>query len=130
MKVVWSMPRETHSDQEKDKHTFNYRLTEDESTAEIRKHLSELINHQVHNHILNEQDALLLSLRLGLHDGKCYTLAEISLTTNTSRESLRQRQHLALQRKIKDPAFFRLLEHYSQRVKLPRGVHHHLRKLY
>jgi len=94
---------------------------EDEGVEDLRNQLKSFLSDQVKSAVITERDMMILSLRLGLNDKKCYTLIESSRILSISPECIRQRQHLLLRRKIKDPLFFKLLGRYSQLKRLPRG---------
>ncbi|SRR6266568_3651540 len=95
--------------------------TENEDGEDIKKQLLSILAEEVASHSIDEQDMLLLSLRLGLNSEKCYTLAEISHVLHMSSERIRQRQYFLLRRKIKNPWFFKLLKVYALSRKLPPG---------
>jgi DNA-directed RNA polymerase sigma subunit (sigma70/sigma32) len=99
---------------------------ETNTVADLRMQLKLLMREQVEANVIDERDARLLSLRLGLENGTCYTLIEASKVMDISPEYLRQRQHMALRKKIRNPQFFKLLMRYSRLVKLPRGVRGYL----
>lgn len=90
--------------------------------AMLRQELSLLIREQVNAHCIDEREALLLSLRLGLLDGTCATLQKIGEMLNLSPEWVRQRQYFLLKKKITDPHFFARLKEYSRLFHLPRGI--------
>ena len=97
-------------------------FSEDTLVTDLREQLGVVIRTQIAANLLDEQDAYILSLRMGLEDGKCYTLNETSLILHISPEKIRQRQYLALKKNVKDLRFFKLLRDYADLVKLPRGV--------
>ncbi len=101
-------------------------FSEDAHVADLRRQLSMMMRIQVAAHLLYEQDAHILSLRMGLEDAKCYTLNEVSHVLHISPEKIRQRQYLALKKNVKDLRFFKLLKDYAHLVKLPRGVTYYL----
>ncbi|HLZ55494.1 MAG TPA: hypothetical protein VKR06_00990 [Ktedonosporobacter sp.] len=96
--------------------------------TEVRKHLSSLLRERVVAGLLDEQDERILSLRLGLEDGKCSTLKETAARVNKSPEVIRRRQYLALKKGVKDLRFFKLLRDYTHLVKLPLGVTYYINK--
>jgi DNA-directed RNA polymerase sigma subunit (sigma70/sigma32) len=98
------------------------------SVSDLRRLLLAVLNRQVALHILETRDVHLLTLCLGLSDGRCRTLKEIGQEMHNSPECIRQKQHFLLSKKIKEPLFFQLLEEYSHHVKLPRGIRYHLHK--
>jgi DNA-directed RNA polymerase sigma subunit (sigma70/sigma32) len=99
--------------------------TEDEDGEDIKKQLRSILAEEVASHSIDEQDMLLLSLRLGLNSEECYTLAETSRALHTSSERVRQRQYFLLRRKIKNPLFFKLLKAYALGRRLPPGFEPH-----
>ena len=112
------------STQKGDLHGISF--SEDTLVTDLRKQLSALMVRQVAANLLDEQDAHILSLRMGLEDGKCYTLNEVSRELHISPEKIRQRQYLTLKKNVKDLGFFKLLRDYARLVKLPRGVTYYL----
>lgn len=98
------------------------------SVQEARSQLGALLKERVAARLLSEQDERILSLRLGLLDGYCYTLDETSSLLHKSPETIRCRQHLALRRAIKDLRFFKAFRDYAHLVHLPRGVTYYLYK--
>lgn len=96
--------------------------------VEIRQQLIALLKERVEGHLLTELDEHILSLRLGLSDGECYTLRDTAVRINKSPETIRRRQYLALKRAIRDLRFFKLLRDYACLVNLPRGVTYYLRR--
>jgi len=101
-------------------------FSEDSHVTEARRQLGAMMRAQVGAHLLDEQDARILSLRMGLEDGQCATLNEVSQKLHISPEKIRQRQYLALKKNVKDLRFFKLLQDYARLVKLPRGVTYYL----
>lgn len=101
-------------------------FSEDTLVADVRRRFSLMMREKVVAHLLDEQDMRILSLRMGLEDGQCATLNEVSCVLHISAEHIRQRQYLALKRNIKDLRFFKLLRDYACLVKLPRGVTYYL----
>ena len=101
-------------------------FSEDVLVKDLRKQLSVMMRTQVVADLLDEQDARILSLRMGLEDGKCYTLNEVSHVLHISPEKIRQRQYLALKKNVKDLRFFKLLKDYAHLIKLPRGVTYYI----
>ena len=93
---------------------------------DLRRHLLLLLHQQLNRGLLDTQDVQIISLSLGLEDGKCLTLKEIGRSMNHSAEYIRLRQHFILQRKVKHPLFFLVLEEYSHYTKLPRGISYQL----
>jgi DNA-directed RNA polymerase sigma subunit (sigma70/sigma32) len=88
----------------------------------LRQELASLLQEQVHAHCIDEREALLLSLRLGLIDGECFTLQKVGDLLHISPEWVRQRQYFLLKKKIKDPYFSLKLKEYSHLTALPRGI--------
>ncbi len=101
-------------------------ISEDTLVADLRRQLNAMLRTRVAANLLTEQDAHILSLRMGLEDGKRYTLNEVSYVLHISPEKIRQRQYLALKKNVKDLRFFKLLRDYANLVKLPRGVTYYL----
>jgi DNA-directed RNA polymerase sigma subunit (sigma70/sigma32) len=101
-------------------------FSEDTLLTDLRGQLSAIMKIRVAANLLDEQDAHILSLRMGLEDGKCYTLNQVSHMLHISPEKIRQHQYLALKKNIKDLKFFKLLRNYAGLVKLPRGVTYYL----
>lgn len=93
-----------------------------------RKLLSAFLQEQVTARVLDEQDERILSLRLGLEDGHCYTLEETGCLVHKSPEVVRRRQYLSLKKAIKDLRFFKLFRDYAHLVHLPKGVTYYLYK--
>ncbi|GHO91080.1 hypothetical protein KSF_011280 [Reticulibacter mediterranei] len=94
---------------------------EEENIENLRKQLISFLGEQVATRSIEQRDMLILSLRLGLKDEKCYTLVESGRILHTSPECIRRRQHLLLHKHIKDPSFFKLLQTYALIKRLPRG---------
>jgi len=101
-------------------------FSEETLVADVRRQLGAMMRAQVAAHLLDEQDMRILALRMGLEDGQCFTLNEVSQVLHISPEKIRQRQFLALKKNIKDLRFFKLLRDYAGMVKLPRGVTYYL----
>jgi hypothetical protein len=101
---------------------------EETLVTDLRRQLSLMMRTQVAANLLAEQDAHILSLRMGLEDGKCFTLNQVSQVLHISPEKIRQRQYLALKKNIKDLKFFKLLRDYADLVQLPRGVTYYLHR--
>ncbi len=93
----------------------------------LRRRLLMFLDQELNQGMLDEFDVQILSLSLGLEDGRCLTLKEISMSIQRSPEYIRLRQHFILQRKVKQPLFFLVLEHYARYVKLPRGIIYQLK---
>jgi DNA-directed RNA polymerase sigma subunit (sigma70/sigma32) len=93
----------------------------------LRRRLFLFLEQEFNQGMLDKHDVQILSLSLGLEDGKCLTLKEISERMHHSSEYIRLRQHFILQRKVKQPLFFLVLEHYARYVKLPRGILYQLK---
>lgn len=94
---------------------------EGKSCEVLQKQLSTFLNEQVASHSIEEQDRLILALRLGLDGEKCLTLVETGRALDISPERVRQRQHFLLRRKIKNALFFQLLSAYARVKRLPPG---------
>ena len=94
----------------------------------LAKQLDALLRELVATNVLTEQDRRILSLRMGLEDGKCYTLAEIAALFHKSPELIRSHQYFAMRRHISNPKLFKLLNSYAQVVKLPRGLAYYLQR--
>jgi DNA-directed RNA polymerase sigma subunit (sigma70/sigma32) len=107
-------------------HTGEIAFSEDVLVTDVRRQLEVMIRTEVAAHLLDEQDARILSLRMGLEDGRCATLNEVSQKLHISPEKIRQRQYLVLKEHVKDLRFFKLLKEYAHLVRLPRGVTYYL----
>ncbi|GCE07705.1 sigma factor-like helix-turn-helix DNA-binding protein [Dictyobacter aurantiacus] len=94
----------------------------------LAKQIDALLRELVAINLLTEQDQRILSLRMGLKDGKCYTLAEIAALLHKSPELIRSHQYFAMRQHISNPQFFKLLASYAQVVKLPRGLAYYLQR--
>jgi DNA-directed RNA polymerase sigma subunit (sigma70/sigma32) len=98
---------------------------ENEDIGHIEEQLRLLLSEEVTSHSIDEQDRLILLLRLGLNSENCYTLTETSQALHLAPERIRQRQYFLLRRKIKNPLFFKLLRKYALGRKLPPGFELH-----
>jgi DNA-directed RNA polymerase sigma subunit (sigma70/sigma32) len=87
----------------------------------IRMQLYALLIEELTFHVIEDSDVMLLSLRLGLLDGKCRTLAETGEVLRMSAERIRQRQYLLVRRRMKNTQFLTLLQAYARYRKLPPG---------
>jgi len=103
--------------------------SEETVTLHLRRQLLLLIRKQVVANVLDASSACILSLRMGLTDGVCYSLKEVSARVHLSPEVVRRRQYLGLKRCVKQLPFLQLLGEYALLVKLPRGVAYYLYKL-
>ena len=92
----------------------------------LRRQLLLLIRKQVVESGLDISSVYILSLRMGLTDGACYSLKEVSRQVHLSPEMVRQRQYLAMKRCTGQPIFVQALRDYARLVKLPRGVTYYL----
>src|SRR4051812_43900505 len=97
-------------------------VPEEQRIEDLGGQLSALLGELVATHLLTELDRRILSLRMGLEDGSCYTLNETAAILQRSPELVRTRQYLALKKHSRDLRFFKLLRDYARTVKLPRGV--------
>jgi hypothetical protein len=93
----------------------------------LRRRLLMFLDQELKQGMLDEFDVEVLSLSLGLENGRCLTLKEISESMQRSPEYIRLRQHFILQRKVKQPLFFLVLGQYARYVKLPRGIIYQLK---
>ena len=101
-------------------------VPEEQRIEDLGGQLSALLGELVATHLLTELDRRILSLRMGLEDGSCYTLNETAAILQRSPELVRTRQYLALKKHSRDLRFFKLLRDYARTVKLPRGVTYYL----
>lgn len=92
-----------------------------EKIVELRQELSMLIQEMVTAHSIEEKEAKVLLLRLGIIGGTCATLKKTGQILNTSPEWVRQRQFFLMKRKIKNTRFFSKLHEYGTFVHLPKG---------
>lgn len=97
----------------------------DEDEEEVKNQLRSILHEEVVSGSINEQDMLILFLRLGLHGDRPYTLAETGQALYILAERVRQRQYFLLHRKIKNPQFFQLLKIYARYRRLPPGLELH-----
>ncbi|HEU5381532.1 MAG TPA: hypothetical protein VFV38_39430 [Ktedonobacteraceae bacterium] len=102
--------------------------SEETVTLHLQRQLLLVIRRQVVANVLDASSACILSLRMGLTDGVCYTLKDVSKRMHLSPEVVRQRQYLALKRCVRHLPFLQLLNEYAHIVKLPRGVTYYLYK--
>jgi DNA-directed RNA polymerase sigma subunit (sigma70/sigma32) len=103
--------------------------SEETVTLDLRRRLLLSIRKQVVANVMDVSSACILSLRMGLTDGVCYSLKEVSVRVHLSPEVVRRRQYQALRRCVGQLAFLRLLGEYARLVRLPRGVTYYLYKL-
>lgn len=101
---------------------------ENQLAESLTRQLNALLSELVVANLLTEQDKRILSLRIGLEDGKCYTLNEVAKMLHKSSELIRTHQYSALKRHTRDPIFFKLLSDYACVVKLPKGVNYYLQQ--
>jgi hypothetical protein len=92
----------------------------------LRRQLITLLRESVTNNRLEEQDVCILSLRMGLEDGTCYSLNATAHMLHKSPEAIRRRQYFVLKKNMRDLRFFKLLRDYAHLVKLPRGITYYL----
>jgi len=90
--------------------------------------LLSLLQERVASGLLNELDARILILRLGLEGERCHSLSETASLIHKSAETVRHHQYQSLRRLTKDPYFDQVLREYARLVSLPRGVAYYLHK--
>ena len=99
---------------------------EEQLKKDLAGQLNAALSELVAANLLTEQIKRILSLRMGLEDGKCYTLNEVAIILSKSPEWIRSRQHFALKTYVQNPGFHKLLSEYDQVMKLPRGLTYYL----
>jgi len=99
---------------------------EEQLKKDLARQLNATLSELVATNLLTEQVKRILTLRMGLEDGKCYTLNEVAQILSKSPEWIRRCQHFALKTCTKNLRFHRLLSEYDQVMKLPRGLTYYL----
>lgn len=125
-KQILELMEENRSNEPLERELLELTCSEETLVTHLRRQLLLIIRKRVAANLLDVSSACILSLRMGLTDGKCYTLNEVSSRLRISPEIVRQRQYLALKRSVRHLPFFQLLNEYAHLVKLPRGVTYYL----